>query len=292
MNEKSEVKNVLVTGSNGQLGQCLQKIEENHSKIDLFFANSTMLDITNKDKLEQFFNDKRIDYIINCAAYTNVEQAEKEPELAFMVNAEGAKNLAQICKKHNSTLVHISTDYVFDGMKRSPYTEDDITNPLNEYGKSKLVGERYIEEILDKFYILRTSWLYSEFGNNFFKTILKKSNTEQELTIVTSETGTPTNANDLAEFILSLVKNNSQKYGIYHFSNLGEASWYDFAREILRVSGKLDSIILKKTDNYPTFAQRPNYSVLCKEKCLRSFNSDIENWKKSLQKNIKTFQKR
>ncbi len=284
MNTSPNTINVLVTGSGGQLGQCIGKIKNEYPKLTLFFANSTTLDITKKDRVSDFFEDKSFDFVINCAAYTNVEQAEKEPDKAFLVNAEGVKNVAEVCEETNTTLIHISTDYVFDGKKRSPYKEEDFTNPINEYGKSKLAGEKYIQEILDKYFIIRTSWLYSEFGHNFFKTILKKSKTEKELTITTSETGTPTNANDLAKFILDLIEIGSYKYGIFHFSNLGEATWYDFAKEILRVSGKLDTIILKKTDNYPTFAARPKYSVFNKEKCIESFNLDIINWKESLKR--------
>ncbi|WP_208746800.1 dTDP-4-dehydrorhamnose reductase [Aquimarina algiphila] len=282
MNTSSNIINVLVTGSGGQLGQCIDKIKNEYPKLTLFFANSTILDITKKDRVSDFFEDKSFDFVINCAAYTNVEQAEKEPDKAFLVNAEGVKNLAFICEEKKSTLIHISTDYIFDGEKKMPYTEEDIPNPINEYGKSKLAGEQSIQQIAEKYFIIRTSWLYSEFGHNFFKTILKKSETEKQLTIVTSEMGTPTNANDLAKFVLDLIINNNQKYGIYHFSNLSEATWYDFAKEILRVSGKLDTIILKKTDNYPTFARRPKYSILSKQKLNSAFNLDILDWKNSL----------
>ncbi|WP_200825109.1 MULTISPECIES: dTDP-4-dehydrorhamnose reductase [Aquimarina] len=282
MNTSSNIINVLVTGSGGQLGQCIDKIKNEYPKLTLFFANSTILDITKKDRVSDFFEDKSFDFVINCAAYTNVEQAEKEPDKAFLVNAEGVKNLAFICEEKKSTLIHISTDYIFDGEKKMPYTEEDIPNPINEYGKSKLAGEQSIQQIAEKYFIIRTSWLYSEFGHNFFKTILKKSETEKQLTIVTSEMGTPTNANDLAKFVLDLIINNNQKYGIYHFSNLSEATWYDFAKEILRVSGKLDTIILKKTDNYPTFARRPKYSILSKQKLNSAFDLDILDWKNSL----------
>ncbi|WP_282079817.1 dTDP-4-dehydrorhamnose reductase [Aquimarina algiphila] len=282
MNTSSNIINVLVTGSGGQLGQCIDKIKNEYPKLTLFFANSTILDITKKDRVSDFFEDKSFDFVINCAAYTNVEQAEKEPDKAFLVNAEGVKNLAFICEEKKSTLIHISTDYIFDGEKKMPYTEEDIPNPINEYGKSKLAGEQSIQQIAEKYFIIRTSWLYSEFGHNFFKTILKKSETEKQLTIVTSEMGTPTNANDFAKFVLDLIINNNQKYGIYHFSNLSEATWYDFAKEILRVSGKLDTIILKKTDNYPTFARRPKYSILSKQKLNSAFDLDILDWKNSL----------
>lgn len=280
-NESNKIK-ILVTGSNGQLGQCLQKIEQNYTSLELHFYKSKDLDITNEDAISQVFKDNSFDFVINCAGYTNVEQAEKEPKKAFLINGEGVRNLAQACKKQNSILIHISTDYVFDGKKETPYTEEDIPNPINEYGKSKLAGEQCIQEILETFFIIRTSWLYSEFGHNFFKAILKKSETETELTITTSQKGTPTNANDLATFILDLILINNQKYGIYHFSNSGEATWYDFAKEILSVSGKLDTITLKKTDNYSTFAQRPKYSVLNIIKIKHIFTISPIEWKKTL----------
>ncbi|AXT51981.1 dTDP-4-dehydrorhamnose reductase [Aquimarina sp. BL5] len=283
LKEKNNTK-VLITGGDGQLGKCIKVLEINYPTLDLYFTNFKELDITDKENIALFFKNYSFDYVINCAAYTNVELSEKESERAFLVNAVGVKNLAEVCFLNKTVLIHISTDYVFDGEKGTPYTEEDIPNPMNEYGKSKLVGEQYLQKTLKKYFIVRTSWLYSEFGNNFFKTILKKSKNEKELTIVTSETGTPTNANDLAEFILNIIKSTSSKYGIYHFSNEGEATWYDFAYEILKSSGKLDSIKLEKADNYPTFAQRPKYSVLSKIKSVESFGLRILDWKDSLKK--------
>ncbi|WP_025665459.1 dTDP-4-dehydrorhamnose reductase [Aquimarina megaterium] len=282
MKESLKRKSVLIVGSKGQLGQCIEKIKKNYPELQLYFASSEVLDITKNEEVQHFFKNKSFNFVVNCAAYTNVEQAEKEPEKAFLVNATGVLNLVQACKEYNITLIHTSTDYVFDGAKKTPYVEEDKPNPINEYGKSKLAGEQYIEQVFEKYFIIRTSWLYSEFGHNFFKTILKKSETEQELTITTSETGTPTNANDLAKFILDLILDDNQKYGLYHFSNLGAATWYDFCQEILKVSGKLDDIMLKRIDNYHTFAQRPKYSVLSKEKCIDSFQFKILNWKNSL----------
>ncbi len=273
---------ILVTGANGQLGSCIKKIEKNYLQLNLCFLNSNELDISKENEIRDVFEQKKIDFVINCAAYTNVEKSEKEPEKAFLVNADGVRNLAHICDKYNTTLIHISTDYVFDGTKRTPYIEEDIPNPINEYGKSKLNGEKHVQELLSKYFIIRTSWLYSEFGHNFFKTILKKSEIETELCITTSETGTPTNANDLAQFILDIIKNQSQEYGIYHYSNLGKATWYDFAKEILSLSGKLETIQLKKTDNYVTFARRPGYSVLNTLKAQRTFELSQSEWSSSL----------
>ncbi|MBQ4820072.1 dTDP-4-dehydrorhamnose reductase [Aquimarina sp. MMG016] len=278
---------ILITGSNGQLGQCIKRIESEYASLSFFFTDSKELDITEKDSLEHHFRKESFDYVINCAAYTNVEQSEKEPEKASLVNANGVKNLTQVCKENNTILIHISTDYVFDGKKSSPYVEEDLPNPINKYGESKLLGEKYIQEILEKYFIIRTSWLYSQYGKNFYKTILERSNTQTNFTITTSETGTPTNANDLARFLLQIVETKSENYGIYHFSNLGNVTWYDFAKEILKISGKLEGIKLEKTDNYPTFAKRPKHSVLSKEKVEKNFDLKILNWKESLEKIMK-----
>ena len=227
MKENFKLINVLATGSNGLLGKCFRKIEKKHPSLNFCFVNSKELNIGQKSHMQKFFKNKSFDFVINCAAYTNVEKAEKEPEKAFLVNAEGVKNLAEVCKQYNSTLIHISTDYVFDGHKNTPYTEGDVPNPINEYGKSKLAGENYIQEILDKYFIIRTSWLYSEFGHNFFKIILKKT-------------------------------------------------------EIEKISGKIVTLRLKNIDNYVTFARRPRYSVLGKEKVKSTFDLNIPDWKKSL----------
>ncbi|MHA7059230.1 dTDP-4-dehydrorhamnose reductase [Aquimarina sp. M1] len=275
---------VLITGSNGQLAQCIKSFEDDFSVLDIFFATKAEIDITNKKSVKEFLHHKKYDYIINTAAYTNVEQSEKDPEKAFLINAEGVKNLAQVCREEKIVLIHISTDYVFDGDNSIPYKEKDKPNPINKYGKSKLKGEYYIREILTKYFIVRTSWLYSENGKNFYKTILEKSNTQTDFTITTTESGTPTNANDLANFLLKIINSKSENYGIYHFSNLGSGTWYDFAREIFEISGKLERIKLKKTDNYPTFAKRPKYSVLSKGKIKKNFDIKIDDWRKSLKK--------
>ena len=279
--------NIVVTGSNGQLGRCTQLIAQGLKELNIDFFSSSELDITSEQQIGSLFTQTSIDYVINCAAYTNVEQAEREPEKAYQVNTEGVRLLAKACKENDTVLIHISTDYVFDGIKETPYTEDDIPNPINEYGKSKLAGEVYIQQILNRYFIIRTSWLYSQFGKNFFKTILEKSKTQDKLTIVDSEIGTPTNANDLAKFIFNLICLNSKDYGIYHYSNEGQATWYDFAYEILRAYGKIDSSTLEKTDYYPTFAKRPGYSVLCKKKLIKNTNCTPPNWKDSLQELIK-----
>ncbi|MBT8295753.1 MAG: dTDP-4-dehydrorhamnose reductase [Gramella sp.] len=275
------MKTILVTGANGQLGKCIQKHSKKYKNFRFLFCSSEELDITSKEDTETFFSINNIDFCINAAAYTNVEQAENEREKAFKVNAEGAQNLAKFCNLNGSELFHISTDYVFDGRLNRPYKESDEVNPINVYGASKLHGEELIEKVLPKSFIFRTSWLYSEFGHNFYKTILKKADEHAELNITESQLGTPTNANDLAVYILDIIASGSKKYGIYHFSNEGEATWYDFAQEILDYSGKMDQVTLNKTGFFKTLATRPEYSVLSKEKATSTFGP-IKDWKASL----------
>ncbi|TBW27747.1 dTDP-4-dehydrorhamnose reductase [Gramella sp. KN1008] len=276
------MKTILVTGANGQLGQCFQKQAKKYPNYHFLFCSSKELDITSKQSLEETFSEQNIDYFINTAAYTNVEQAEKEKEKAFALNAEAAANIAEICKKYNATLFHFSTDYVFNGKTSRPYSETDQVEPINVYGASKLKGEENIKSIFDRYFIFRTSWLYSEFGHNFFNTIRRKADEKAELNITTSQLGTPTNANDLAEFVLKIINSGSEEYGLYHFSDLGEATWYDFAKEILDYSGKIDQVTLNKTGFYKTLAERPAYSVLSKEKAQHNFGFRIPEWKESL----------
>jgi len=275
------MKTILVTGANGQLGHCFQKQAKKYPNFKFLFCSSKELNITTKEALEQFFEEQQIDFCINTAAYTNVEQAENENEKAFSVNAEGAKNIAEICKKYEAVLFHFSTDYVFNGQSQKPYEETDEVDPINVYGASKLKGEEEIQSAMEQYFILRTSWLYSEFGHNFFRTILRKADEKAELNITTSQIGTPTNANDLAQLVLKMITSESQDFGVYHFSNEGQATWYDFAAEILNYSGKMDQVTLNKRGFFKTLAKRPEYSVLSKEKITNQFGS-VEDWKKSL----------
>jgi dTDP-4-dehydrorhamnose reductase len=276
------MKNILVTGANGQLGKCLLDLSRNTSAVNFVFVDKKLLNLGDPENIEAFFEGKHFDYCINAGAYTNVEKAESERELAFQVNAEGVKTLAQQCAQHQTILIHISTDYVFDGAKRTPYEEDDAVAPLNVYGASKLKGEAYIQEICQAYFILRTSWLYSQYGHNFLKSILKFADEKRDLKITTEQIGTPTNANDLAGAILHIITSDNQNYGLYHFSNDGKATWYDFAEEILRQTQRLEEVKLVETDYYPTFAKRPEYSVLSKKKFLRSFDYPIVPWKMAL----------
>ena len=265
----------------------IEKISKNYSEFNFILKSSSEADITDKPKLEKLFSEIKFDWVINCAAYTNVEKAESEEEKTFKINATGAKNLAEVCNENLATLVHFSTDYVFDGKAEKPYMETDKTNPINVYGASKLQGEQLIAEVLKEHFIFRTSWLYSEFGHNFYKTILRKIEENAELNITTSQTGTPTNANDLAEFVLEIISSESKDFGLYHFSNLGEATWYDFAKAILEFTGNSEDIVLNKSNSFKTIAARPEYSVLDKGKVEQQFSKQVLHWKVSLEKLIK-----
>ena len=278
--------NLLVTGSSGQLGQCLKQLLLSATDISCYFAAREDLDITNSDELQRFFSDHNFDYCINTAAYTNVEKAESEQKEAFLINAEGAYSLAKACKKHNVVLLHISTDYVFDGMAKTPYQEQDPTNPLNVYGASKLKGEQHIGDTWNKHFIIRTSWLYSQYGHNFLNSMLEFAEQKKALTITTQQTGTPTNANDLAQVLVTIIKTRNTRYGVYHFSNQGEATWYDFATAIFKATGEIDTVNLAKTEHYATFAKRPSYSVLNCNKLKDTLGITYRNWEDSLKQII------
>lgn len=277
------MKKIVVTGANGQLGRCIKDAAAEFSDLEFVYVSKEELDIEKEDLLKDFFSNNAFDYCINTAAYTNVEKAESEPEKAFANNAEAARNMAEVCKANDVVLVQISTDYVFDGKKKSPYLETDATNPLNVYGASKLKGEEYIRQNCDKYFIFRTSWLYSQYGHNFLKTILKYADEAKPLRITTEQTGTPTNANDLANALLHVITQDSTDYGVYHFSNSGETTWFGFAEEILLQTGKLKAANLVKTNHYRTFAERPTYSVLNTEKFLNVFKYPLIDWRKGVQ---------
>ena len=268
----------LVTGGNGQLAQCLKEIVKYHDELDITFQDLPDLDITNKQQLESYFSNNELDYCINCAAYTAVDLAEEQSDLAYAVNAEGPKYLAEVCQKHQVTLIHISTDFVFDGQKRIPYLETDAPNPLSVYGASKLQGERSIQETTEAYFIVRTSWLYSEYGKNFMKTMLSLSETLNEISVVSDQIGSPTYAGDLAEVLIQIVLSSSTNYGVYHYSNSGTISWYDFAVEIFKQFGKTIEVKPIKTKDYPTAAKRPKYSVLETTKIENNFDCLRKKW--------------
>ena len=275
----------LVTGGNGQLAQSLKDVVNHQDELDVDFQDLPDLDITNKQQLESYFSNNELDYCINCAAYAAVDLAEEQSDLAYAVNAEGPKYLAEVCQKHQVTLIHISTDFVFDGQKRIPYLETDAPNPLSVYGASKLQGERSIQETTEAYFIVRTSWLYSEYGKNFIKTMLSLSETLNEISVVSDQIGSPTYAGDLAEVLIQIVLSSSTNYGVYHYSNSGTISWYDFAVEIFKQFGKTIEVKPIKTKDYPTAAKRPKYSVLDTTKIKNNFDYTINDWQRSL-KNI------
>jgi len=282
---------ILVTGANGQLGRCIKDVVSDYPKFNVVFTSRTDLDIENQEEISDFFRNHTFDYCINAAAYTNVEKAESEPEAALKANAIAVKYLSEACRDSGTTLIHISTDYVFDGKLNRPYIETDATNPINVYGASKLKGEQYIEDICSKYFIFRTSWLYSQYGHNFLNTILKYAKEGKPLTITTEQVGAPTNANDLAKVIMEVIQSNSEAYGLYHFSNEGEATWYDFAEAILKYSDQLEKTNLAKTDHYRTFAARPRYSVLDKSNISKKINLSLDSWQESLKEIINRYKK-
>lgn len=254
--------NVLVTGAEGQLGKCVQKLAKNYSHLNFVFQSSQDLDITNAERIIDVFSSQHFDYCLNCAAYTDVEQAEKTPEPAFLVNAEAVRYIAMACSEYLTTLIHISTDYVFDGEKGAPYTVLDGTNPINEYGKSKLAGEKHIQKNLKEHFIIRTSWLYSEFGKNFYTTIIEKAKSESVLKITDEQTGCPTNAINLATYSIDLITNKNRSYGVHHFTDGEAMTWYDFAKRILKENNLENRVKLERVKNYRTFAKRPKSSIL------------------------------
>lgn len=273
--------NVLLTGANGQLGTCLQKKVNQFPKISLDAKNSSELNLLKFDEVEAYFQNYQPDFCVNTGAYTQVDLAEGEAKKAFSINAEAVEHLAKMCAKYNCKLIHISTDYVFDGKKKSPYLETDLTGPINAYGASKLAGEKAIETHLEAHYILRTSWLYSDVGKNFFtsmKNLLKKGT---QLKIVTSQKGCPTNAYHLAEVILKLIEKAEVAYGIYHFSNSEATTWYAFTKEIARLI-EVDEDLVLPTQHYPTKAERPENSVLSCAKIENALGYKIADWKTAL----------
>lgn len=282
------LKNIAILGSHGQLGKSFQDLPLFIEKYNMLFFSKNQLDIRN-DKLIKYFIDKyKINCIINCAAYTAVDLAENEMEKASILNYECVKILAKIVKQYELKFIHISTDYVFDGQTNSPYKENDITNPLSVYGKTKLRGEQAIMEIAPKnTIIIRTSWLYSGYGKNFVKTIQNLGRQRKELDVVFDQIGTPTFARDLAEIILNILPViQNEKPEIYHYSNEGVASWYDFAKEIMKLSRLNCSIKPIESKDFPTLAPRPYYSVLNKQKIKEKFHIEIPYWKDSLERCI------
>ena len=284
--------NILVTGSNGQLGSEIKDLAVNYKNFNFFFSDLPALDICNTNQLDVFFAENKINVVINCAAYTAVDKAEEDKVIAEKVNSEGVLNLVNALEKVNGKLIHISTDYVFDGNSFSPYQELDEVNPIGVYGKTKRNGELAVINADIDGIVIRTSWLYSAYGNNFVKTMLRLGNDRDELGVIFDQFGTPTNASDLAKTCIDILSFKKQskmnsKGKIYHFSNEGVTSWYDFAIAIMAL-GKADCHVKPiETKDYTTLAKRPHFSVLNKSKIKKDFEIEIPFWRDSLEDCIK-----
>lgn len=276
---------ILITGANGQLGKEFSALSQNSSH-NFIFVSKAQLDITNKLEVDEYFKTNTIDICINCAAYTAVDKAESDQLNAIMVNVNGVENLAQACKTNNTFLIHISTDFVFGGQQNFPLKETDPTQPKGVYADTKLQGENRVKAILNDYLIIRTSWLYSSYGHNFVKTMLRLGAERQSLNVVFDQIGTPTYANNLAQAILEIISRGLPKLientGIYHYSNEGVASWYDFALEIMQAANLNCLVYPIESHDYQTPAERPFYSVLNKQLIKGTFGIDIPYWKQSL----------
>lgn len=279
---------ILVTGGNGQLGSAL-RLASAESQHRYIFTDIEDLDITSSEAVEICFENENIDVVVNCAAYTAVDLAEDNEDVADAINNKAVAILADACQRHDATLIHISTDYIFAGDATTPYTEEAIPAPLNAYGRTKLAGEKAVTESGCRYIILRTAWLYSEFGRNFVKTIRNLTSSRPEIKVVADQYGSPTYAGDLAGAIAEIIESGKlHKTGVYNYSNLGACSWFDFAVEIAKESGYNSCKISPcTTEEYPTKAQRPPYSVLEKSKFIENFEISIPEWRKSLAKCIK-----
>jgi dTDP-4-dehydrorhamnose reductase len=279
---------VLVTGANGQLGQSIQFIANKYPNIQFVYTDFQEMDITNLESCQTAFLKYKPHFCINTAAYTAVDKAESEAEKTHLINAVGPENLAKVCKQYDTILLHISTDFIFDGTSIKPYLENDIPNPQSVYGQTKLEGETTIQKAWEKHFIIRTSWVYSQFGNNFMKTMLRLASEHESLSVVNDQIGTPTNAVDLAQVLMKIIEFchaelvSSSNYGIYNFSNEGQCSWYDFANEIFHQKGIKMDLKPIPTSAYPTPAKRPAYSVLDKTKIKSTFDIEINEWQTSL----------
>jgi len=292
----SNIKTILITGSTGQLGQSIQFIATDYPDYKFVFAHRQQLDLSNETGITAFFKNQTFDIIINCAAHTAVDKAESEPELANQINHLAVKQLADIAQQHNTKLIHISTDYVFNGQQYRPYIETDEVEPQSVYGQTKLHGEQAIQNTLKtNAIIIRTSWVYSEYGNNFVKTMLQLGNERDSLNIIFDQVGTPTYASDLAQAIMKIVQSQEFnqadfKTNIVHYSNEGACSWYDFAKAIFELTNIRCHVSPIETKDYPTPAKRPHYSVLNKARIKQTYNLAIPYWKDSLKQCLTALQ--
>lgn len=276
------MKKILITGANGQLGQCLRRIVDADPELEPTYIDIEDLDLTNRDAVAHYMRDAEYDYIVNCAAYTAVDKAEKDELKASLINTGAVGILAEQARRCGSKMIHISTDYVYSGENFRPYDEHDEPYPRSIYGRTKLEGEGVLTAFCPESVILRTSWLYSEFGTNFVKTILGKLKAGEEVHVVSDQVGTPTYAPDLAGAIVAIMHSDNWKPGIYHYSNEGVASWYDLAKAVARIAGTEAPVIPVDTKDWPAAAHRPQYAVLNKAKIKKTFSLDIPYWQDSL----------
>ena len=280
---------ILITGANGQLGQSFKKVAPAFSNYNLQYCDRSQLDITQKEAVDEYFTTHDLDYCINCAAYTAVDRAESEPDKASDINVKGMENLALACQNANIPLIHFSTDYVYHNQQNTPFKEDDPTHPQSVYARTKLEGEQIAQTIHQQVMIIRTSWVYAEFGHNFVRTMHRLGQEREQLRIVFDQIGSPTYAPDLAEAVLNIITKvecgevtQEKLHGIYHYSNEGVASWYDFALAIFELSGIKCQVTPIETKDYPTPAKRPPFSLLNKGKIKATFDLEIPHWRESL----------
>ena len=283
--------NYLVTGGKGQVGRCLNSVFSDHPQKKVYFIDKRTIDITNLGQLEWFFAKNTIDIVINCAAFTHVDLSESNPGLAYQTNVIGVQNILKMCLKYDTKLIHLSTDYVFDGQKKEPYKEDDPTNPINQYGKSKEQAEKDILASKVTAIIIRSSWIFSPFGHNFLKSILTQLKTKKKLKVVSNQKGLPTYGIDLAQFILYLSENiDSLNHRLYHFANLGPTTWYNFAQEIINKIKPKNHFSLIVNNETNGLVHRPSYSVLDTRRIREEFNINPRLWKLALEDCIKLIQ--
>lgn len=272
----------MVTGANGQLGSALRRLLDREMPGEAIYTDKQGLDLTDAAAVEKFIRDNDVTHIVNCAAYTAVDRAEEEKRECSLINTDAVKNLAVAADMLGAKIIHISTDYVFDGTNHRPYRESDKVNPISQYGTTKRKGETALLALAPESIIIRTAWLYSDTGHNFVKTMLSLADKQNEIRVVCDQIGTPTYARDLAEAILAVLKSHQWVAGIYHFTDEGAASWYDFAKAILRIAGKKTRVVPIPTEDYPTLAQRPAYSILDRSRIKATYGVEIPHWEDSL----------
>lgn len=272
----------MVTGANGQLGCALRRLLDRKIPGEAIYTDKQELDLTDAAAVENFIRDNEVTHIVNCAAYTAVDRAEEEKRECALINTDAVKNLAAAADLLGAKIIHISTDYVFDGTNHRPYRESDKVNPISQYGTTKRKGETALLALAPESIIIRTAWLYSDTGHNFVKTILSLAEKHNEIRVVCDQIGTPTYARDLAEAVLAVLKSHQWVAGIYHFTDEGAASWYDFAKAILRIAGKKTRVVPIPTEDYPTMAQRPAYSILDRSRIKATYGVEIPHWEDAL----------